>query len=67
MAKIIGFKKDQKKYKATCKICGAIIVFDESEIQNTYQRDEYRFSYGTCPNCECIVSFDKYDSEYKKK
>lgn len=66
MAKIIGYKKTFKKhYKSTCDSCGAIIVFDENEIKDNYQYNEYCFSSGTCPNCGAKVSFDKHHSKAK--
>lgn len=60
MATIIGRHYHIKKhYKATCEKCGAIIVFDESEIKDDYQYNEYCFSTGVCPSCHWAVPFDK--------
>lgn len=65
MAKIIGYKKIAKKqYQSTCQYCGAVIVFDEDEVKDDYQYNEYCFSSGTCPNCQKSVSFDKRKSKY---
>lgn len=67
MAKIIGYKPTAKKqYKAICEKCGAIIVFDEEEVKDNYQYNEYCFSSGTCPNCKASVSFDKHRSKYNQ-
>lgn len=60
MAKIVGYKKVFKKqYQATCQVCGAIIVFDEDELKDEHQYNEYVFSVGECPNCGTRVYFDK--------
>ena len=57
MAKIIGRKKVKKQYKAICKHCGAIIVFDEHELcgYSGIQR------LGHCPLCHNLVYFDEDD------
>lgn len=66
MAKILGHKEIKKKqYYDTCEKCGAIVVFDESEIKDEYQYNEYCFSHGTCPECGEKVYFNKYHSRYK--
>lgn len=67
MAKIIGYEKNYKKqYKATCKNCGAIVVFDENELRDSYQYNEYCFSSGKCPSCGSSVSLDKKHSKYSE-
>lgn len=67
MAKIIGYNPHIKKqYKATCQKCGAIIIFDEDEVKDNYQYNEYCFSFAPCPNCKENVSFDKNKSRISK-
>lgn len=58
MAKIIGYK-NLKKYKAICVNCGAIVVFDEDEVKDDYQYNEYCFSVGVCPACNEGITFNK--------
>lgn len=61
MAKVIEFKKLFKKnYKVTCGKCGAIILFEENEIHDNFQYNEYCFSTAVCPNCSDKISFDKH-------
>lgn len=62
MATIIGYT-NIKKYKAVCAHCGAIVVFDEDEIKDDYQYNEYCFSVGVCPGCHEKITFDKETSE----
>lgn len=66
MAEIIGYdKKIIKKYKGVCPKCGAIIIFNENEIHNQYQYNEYAYSTGTCPGCGYDgVTLDKYKDKY---
>lgn len=61
MAKIIGYdKKVIKKYKGICPKCGAIILFEQKELSDQYQYNEYCYSKGTCPGCGYNgVSLDK--------
>lgn len=68
MGKIIGFEKLYKtQYKATCKNCGAIILFDENEIKDEYQYNDYCFSSAKCPSCNSTVSFNKNENAYKEE
>lgn len=61
MAKVIGRKKVYKnQYKADCPYCGAIIIFDEDEVRDAMQYNEYAFSTGVCPICQKNVSFNKH-------
>lgn len=66
MAEIIGYdKKVFKKYKGVCPHCGAIIIFEEKELSDQYQYNEYAFSKGTCPGCGYTgVSLDKNKDQY---
>lgn len=66
MAKVIGHKKNVKKcYKSTCKYCRAVIIFDEDEVREATQYNEYCFSYAACPECGKNVTFDKYKDRFK--
>lgn len=68
MAEVIGHKKiNKRQYKATCDNCGAIVVFDDDEIKDNYQYNEYCFSTGKCPECENSISFNKYRAVYRVK
>lgn len=65
MAKVIGFDELIKfKYKATCKNCGAIILFEEEDLKDDFQYNQYCFSRGVCPNCKERVSFNKFEHKY---
>ena len=67
MAKVIGRKYPIKKhYKATCEKCGAIIVFDEDEVKDDYQYNEYCSTTGICPLCGDKVSFNKNSARITK-
>lgn len=68
MAEVIGFEKIYKtRYKVTCGKCGAIILFDEKEVRNEYQYNEYAFSTAECPNCGERLSFDKHKVKTTKE
>lgn len=68
MAEIIGYdKKVFKRYKGICPQCGAIIIFDENELSDEYQYNEYCYSKGTCPGCGYAgVSLDKNKGLYEE-
>lgn len=69
MAEIIGYdKKVFTKYKGICPKCGAIIIFDEKELSDQYQYNDYCYSKGTCPGCGYDgVSLDKTKDKYETK
>lgn len=68
MAEIIGYDKAVfKKYKGICKNCGAIIIFEESELHDQYQYTDYCYSSGKCPGCGNTVSLDKNKSLYSEE
>lgn len=67
MAEIIGYdKKVIRKYKGICPKCGAIIIFEENELSDQFQYNEYCYSKGTCPGCGYQgVSLDKNNDQYE--
>ena len=68
MAEIIGYDKAVfKKYNGICKNCGAIIIFEESELHDQYQYTDYCYSSGKCPGCGNTVSLDKNKSLYSEE
>ena len=66
MAKVIGHTDiKENRYKATCSHCGAVIIFEEDEVREDTQYNEYCFSYAPCPECGKNVTFDKRKDKVK--